>query len=108
MIFFLVGYYIYKHISTYPYNSSKPNQPIKQMEILTVNAISRLLSIENGMNECFVVDLSRPKKNKKRLSLLISDGMQTFNGFIDISDRIKEVEQLMKKSSKPALRVRIV
>jgi hypothetical protein len=61
------------------------------MEVLTDNAISKLLSIENGMNECFVVDLSRQKKNKKRLNLMISDGDQKFKGFIDLTERTKDV-----------------
>jgi hypothetical protein len=78
------------------------------MEILTENAVPKLLSIENGMNECFVVDLSRPKKNKKRLSLMISDGVDKFKGFIDLTERSKDLEQLIKKSSRPALRVRIL
>lgn len=60
------------------------------------------------MNECFVVDLSRQKKNKKRLSLMISDGDQKFKGFIDLNERTKDVEQLMKKAPRGVLRVRIL
>jgi hypothetical protein len=52
------------------------------LSILTSNAISRLISIESGMNEELIVDLSHPKKNKNRLGLMISDGDTKFKGFL--------------------------
>jgi|LakMenEpi03Aug12_release.lakeMendotaPanAssembly.Ray.scaffolds.fasta_scaffold990128_1 hypothetical protein len=50
--------------------------------LLTSNAISKMKSIETGMNEELIVELSRPKKNKNRLGLMISDGDSMFKGFL--------------------------
>lgn len=53
------------------------------MEPLTEDGVTKLLSIESGMNESFIVNLTNPKRLKNKiLAFTISDGVRKFKGII--------------------------
>jgi hypothetical protein len=74
----------------------------------TQNAIAKLKSIENGMNEELIVDVMKPKKLKDNyIAFALSDGEDKFKGIIEATQPYKNFEQIMKRKKISTLRVKI-
>lgn len=78
------------------------------MKVTADSAIERLKAIESGINESFIVELSKPSKLKnKYMFFTISDEPDKFKGMIEVRDPSQNVRAIMEKRRISALKVRI-
>jgi hypothetical protein len=78
------------------------------MQTLTSDAIAKLLETASAINESLIVDVIKIKKSSGNFkTFVISDGKEEFKGLIEVNEPAKDVHELVKKSKKDALRIKI-
>lgn len=90
-----------------PFHGVPPRCPAN-MKAKGESAIARLKAIESGLNESFIVELSKPSKGKNKYTIFtISDGQSKFKGMIEVRNPSQNIRAVMERLKVSVLKVRI-
>lgn len=78
------------------------------MKVKVEGVLARLKAVESGLNESFIVELTKPSKAKHKYTFFtISDGLSKFKGMIEVRSPSQNIRAIMERLKTSVLKVRI-